>query len=116
MLADRPETRQEGPRAIRIAVATHPVFAFTRRLVAIFGTVAHPCTGFNENVLDVCQFGDFAVGGRITAQPNGDDSVLRVETRSKQPRERALCSGLITTFLKQEFGLGAMLVTARQCA
>jgi len=53
VLADRSESRQESLRAIRIAEASHPALAFTRRLMAIFGAVVQPCTGFDENVFDV---------------------------------------------------------------
>ena len=75
VLANRSEARQKRLRAIRIAEATHPTLAVTRRLMAIFGTVVHPCTGFDEDVFDVCQFGDFGLRGRITAQLIGDTAL-----------------------------------------
>jgi len=53
VLVDRSEARQESLRAFRVAEARHrPAPAFTRRLMAIFGTVVHPCTGFDENMFD----------------------------------------------------------------
>ena len=108
VLANRSEARQERLCSIRIAKTTHPALA--RRLMAIFGTVVHPCTGFDEDVLDVCQFGNFGLRGRITAQLTGDNPSRRVGTGGQHVFEEARCCSLVATFLQQDVGFGAVLV------
>jgi hypothetical protein len=110
VLANRSEARQEGLCAIRIAEATHPALAFTRRLMAIFGAVVHTRTGFDEDVFDVCQFGDFGLRGRITAQLIGDDPSRRVGTGGQHAFEEALRGGLVATFLQQDVEFSTVLI------
>ncbi len=78
--------------------------------MAIFGTVVHPCTGFDEDVFDVCQIGNFGFRSRIAAQLIGDNPSRRVGTGGQHVFEEALRRGLIATFLQQDVELGAVLV------
>jgi hypothetical protein len=106
VLADQSEARQESLCAIRIKEATHApkevplgdsAFAFKRRLMASFGTVVHPSTGFDENLFDIYQFGDLGFRSRVTAQLIGDfrrgASGQAASTRFKKRFAAALSRG-----------------------
>jgi len=81
VLPDRSEARQERLRALRIAEAAHASLAFSRRLVTVFGSVIDPRAGFDEDVPDVSQFGNFGFRRRIAAQLVGHDLARRVCSR-----------------------------------
>jgi hypothetical protein len=73
VLPDRTEARQESLRAFNIAEATHASLAFARRLMAVFRPVIDPRAAFDENVLNVNQFGNLGFRRRIAAQLVGHD-------------------------------------------
>ncbi|MGF6292622.1 hypothetical protein QFZ98_004483 [Paraburkholderia youngii] len=78
--------------------------------MAVFGTVVHPGRSLDEDVLDVCQSGNFGLRGRIAAQLIGDNPSWRVGTGGQHAVEEALCCGLIAMFLQQDVEFGAVLV------
>ena len=93
VLPDRAEARQEHLGAFRIAKTTHAALALSRRLMAVFSTLVDPGTGFDEDVLDVCQFGDLSFCRRIATQLVGHDLAWHFGTRGKHAFEKALgCS------------------------
>jgi len=96
--------------AFRVAEATHPALAFSRRLMAIFGTVVDPSTGFDENVSDVCQFGNFCLRRRVAAQPVGDDLARHFGTRRQHALEKPLGRRLVAPLLQKNIEFGAVLI------
>ncbi len=110
VLSDRAEVRQESLSALGQAEAPHTPFAFPGWLMTILGAVVDAGTGFDEDVFDVCQFGNFGLRGRIAAQLIGDNPSWRVGTGGQHAVEEALCCGLVAMFLQQDVEFGAVLV------
>lgn len=57
VLPNRTKAGQECLSAFRITEAAHAALAFSRRLMAILGTVIHPRAGLDEDVFDAGKFG-----------------------------------------------------------
>jgi hypothetical protein len=106
----RTEARQESLGALRHLEAAHAALAFTRGLMAVFRTVVEPGTGFDEDVLDVCQFGDLSLCRRIATQLVGHDLAWHIGRRGKHALEKALGCSLIATLLQQDIEFGAVLI------
>jgi hypothetical protein len=77
-LSDRTEARQERLRTLGTPEAAHPALAFTRGLVAVFGTAIDPGTGFDEHMVNVHTWAPFTNGAAA--------NLGRVQTRCSLPR------------------------------
>src|SRR5215469_11455571 len=72
VLLDRSEARLKCLRALGKPEAACPALAFSRGWLAVFGAVIDSGAGFDEHILDVRQFGDLRLSGRIATQLVGD--------------------------------------------
>jgi hypothetical protein len=100
MLPDSPEARHECLCAFVIPKTTHAALAFARKLMAVFSPVVVPGTGFDKDVLDLDQFGDFGLCRRIAAQlvvtilrgASGKAASTRLKNRLATALSRRFCS------------------------
>ena len=110
MLPYRAEARQETLRAFGIAKAAHATLAFPRGLMSVFDAIVYSSTGFDEDVLKICQFSNRSFRGRGAALLVGHDLARHVMTRGQHPLEKPLGCSRVATLLQQDIEFRAMLI------
>lgn len=109
MLTDRPEAREEGLGAFRVAESAHAPLAFTGGLMAVLGPIVHAGGGLHEHMFDTRELWNLVLCGRVAAQLGGDD-LARCQAGAQHPLEEALGLSFVAPLLQQDVQLGAMLV------
>jgi hypothetical protein len=118
VLPDRSKARQERSRAFEVRKTTHALeevplgdaaLAFSRRRMAVFGTVVDRGAAFDEDVLDVDRLGDLGLFRRIAAQRVGHDLARCVGISSKHAQKKPLGYGHVGTSLQHDIELDAGL-------
>lgn len=79
-------------------------------LMSVFGAVVDSSTGFDEDVLKVCQFSNRSFRGRGAALLVGHDLARRVVTRGQHSLEKPLGCSRVATLLQQDIEFRAMLI------
>lgn len=104
--SDRSST---GRPAIRVAKSTHAPFAFTGRLVAVFGPIVHAGSRLLEHVPDAGQLRNIGFRGQVAVQLIGDD-LARLRAGAQHAQEEAFGRSVVAPLLQKDVEFDAIFV------